>query len=96
MAIYRGKSPDKRSDRHVPPSQAPEKELTRWQLLVNKYNDEVNPGSQPSFTNTGTEQSVEEEFAAYTSSRVVQTDILCFWHVCFIIQVALFVSKAQS
>ena len=77
MATYEGKGPEKRSKKHVPPS--PKKQLTKWQLLVNKYSNDVNPGSRLPFTQTS--QSIEDEYAAYTSSRVVQTDILQFWQV---------------
>ena len=78
MATYQGKIPEKRSNKDVPPS--PKKKLTRWQLLVNKYHDDVKLGGQAPFTQTS--QGIEDEYAAYTSSRVVQTDILQFWQVC--------------
>ena len=80
MATYQGKSPEKRSKKDVPPS--PKKQLTKWQRLVNKYHDEVKLGGQTPFTQTT--QGIEDEYAAYTSSRVVQTDILQFWQVCCI------------
>jgi hypothetical protein len=83
MVTYQGKGPEKRSEKHVPPS--PKKQLTKWQLLVNKYYDDVKLGSQPPFAQAN--QSIEDEYAAYTSSRVVQTDILQFWQVCCIFRI---------
>jgi hypothetical protein len=83
MATYQGQSPEKRSKKDVPPS--PKKQLTRWQRLVNKYHDDVKLGSQTPFTQTT--QGVEDEYAAYTSSRVVQTDILQFWQVFYILNI---------
>ena len=77
MATYQGKDPEKRSKKHVPPS--PKKQLTKWQLLVNKYHDDAKLGGQTPFSQT--KQTIKD---AYTSSRVVQTDILQFWQVCCI------------
>lgn len=49
----------------------------KWQRLVNQYGNRLGIGESLTQAN----QSVEEEFAAYSTSRVVQTDILQFWAV---------------
>jgi hypothetical protein len=54
------------------------KHINNWQKLVNKYETQLGIVGQ-SFTPSS--QDIEDEFIAYTTSRVVQTDILQFWLV---------------
>lgn len=65
--------PSKRANVSVAPAK-----LNKWQVLVNQYGNRLGTGE--SFSQS-TNQSVEEEFIAYSTSRVVQTDILQFWAV---------------
>jgi hypothetical protein len=77
METYQGNAPEKHSvKKNIPPS--PAKRLNKWQLIVNKYENQL--GVQPTFAQA--DQNVEDEFASYTASRVIQTDILQFWQVC--------------
>lgn len=87
MEKYQGNSPEKRSvKKNIPPS--PKKCLNNWQAVVNKY--KKNLGEAPSFAQA--DQNIEDEFASYTASRVVQTDILHFWQV----RKYLFISSESS
>jgi hypothetical protein len=65
--------PSKRANASVAPAK-----LNKWQVLVNQYGNRLGTGE--SFSQS-TNQSIEEEFIAYSTSRVVQTDILQFWAV---------------
>lgn len=51
----------------------------KWQTLVNQYGNRLGTGESFKFAQQN--QSIEEEFIAYSTSRVVQTDILQFWAV---------------
>lgn len=75
--MYHEKAPEKRSVKQNIQS-SPVKRLDKWQLLMNNY--ETKLGIQPTFAPV--DQNIEDEYASYTSSRVVQTDILQFWQVC--------------
>lgn len=76
MKMYHEKAPEKRSVKQNIQS-SPVKRLDKWQLLMNNY--ETKLGIQPTFAPV--DQNIEDEYASYTSSRVVQTDILQFWQV---------------
>jgi hypothetical protein len=80
METYQGNAPEKRSiKKNILPS--PAKHLNQWQVVVNNYKKKL--GDKPSFSQADQKiQNIEDEFASYTASRVVQTDILQFWQVC--------------
>ena len=84
MGTYQGNAPEKRSiKKNIPPS--PAKCLNKWQQIVNKYENQLS--FQPTFSQAI--QTIEDEFASYTASCVVQTDILQFWQVCTSFQLIL-------
>jgi hypothetical protein len=79
MATYQGNAPEKRSlKKNIPPS--PAKHLNKWQQIVNKYDNQL--GFRPTFAASEVDQNIKDEFNSYTTSRVVQTNILQFWQVC--------------
>lgn len=79
MASYQGSAPEKRSlKKNIPPS--PAKHLNKWQQIVNKYDNQL--GFRPTFAASEADQNIDDEFISYTTSRVVQTNILQFWQVC--------------
>lgn len=51
----------------------------KWQVLAVQYGTRLGMGDNVKFAQSN--QSIEEEFIAYSTSRVVQTDILQFWAV---------------
>jgi hypothetical protein len=76
METYQENVPEKRSSKkNIPPS--PAKHVDKWQQIVKRYENQLN--LQPTFSPK--EQNIEDEFASYTASRVVQSDILQFWQV---------------